>query len=97
MRVLELFSGTGVLSAAFRKRGHRTLTVDWSEALKPDWNADIGKLTADEIVARFGHPDVIWASPDCTTYSVMCISRHRDGTKPKTEYAARCDSVNAHV
>ena len=97
MRVLELFSGTGVLSAAFRERGHRTLTVDWSEALKPDWNADIGKLTADEIVARFGHPDVIWASPDCTTYSVMCISRHRDGTKPKTEYAARCDSVNAHV
>ena len=97
MRVLELFSGTGVLSAAFRERGHRTLTVDWSEALKPDWNADIGKLTADEIVARFGHPDVIWASPDCTTYSVMCISRHRDGTKPKSEYAARCDSVNAHV
>ena len=54
MRVLELFSGTGVLSAAFRGHGHRTLTVDWSEALKPDWNADIGKLTADEIVARFG-------------------------------------------
>ena len=47
MRVLELFSGTGVLSAAFRERGHRTLTVDWSEALKPDWNADIGTLTAD--------------------------------------------------
>lgn len=29
MKVLELFSGTGVLSAAFRERGHRTLTVDW--------------------------------------------------------------------
>ena len=27
----------------------------------------------------------------------MCISRHRDGVKPKTEYAARCDAVNAHV
>ena len=97
MRVLELFSGTGVLSAAFRERGHRTLTVDWSEAHKPDWKADIGMLTADEIVGRFGRPDVVWASPDCTTYSVMCISRHRDGVKPKTEYAARCDSTNAHV
>ena len=67
MKVLELFSGTGVLSAAFRERGHRTLTVDWSEELKPDWNADIGMLTADEIIGRFGRPDVVWASPDCTT------------------------------
>lgn len=50
MRVFELFSGTGVLSAAFRGHGHRTLTVDWSEEHKPDWNANIGMLTADEIV-----------------------------------------------
>ena len=97
MKVLELFSGTGVLSAAFRERGHRTLTVDWEGTHKPDLKADIGTLTADDIVRQFGRPDIIWASPDCTTYSVMCISRHRDGTKPKTEYAARCDAVNAHV
>ena len=97
MRVLELFSGTGVLSAAFRERGHRTLTVDWEESHKPDLKADIGTLSADDVVRLFGRPDVIWASPDCTTYSVMCISRHRDGVKPKSEYAARCDRVNAHV
>ena len=97
MKVLELFSGTGVLSAAFRERGHETLTVDWEESHKPDLKADIGTLSADDVVRLFGRPDVIWASPDCTTYSVMCISRHRDGTRPKTEYAARCDAVNAHV
>ena len=97
MKVLELFSGTGVLSAAFRERGHRTLTVDWEESHKPDLKADIGTLSADDVVRLFGRPDVIWASPDCTTYSVMCISRHRDGVKPKSEYAARCDRVNAHV
>ena len=97
MKVLELFSGTGVLSAAFRERGHRTLTVDWEESHKPDLKADIGTLSADDVVRLFGRPDVIWASPDCTTYSVMCISRHRDGVKPKSEYATRCDRVNAHV
>ena len=97
MMVLELFSGTGVLSAAFRERGHRTLTVDWEESHKPDLKADIGTLSADDVVRLFGRPDVIWASPDCTTYSVMCISRHRDGVKPKSEYAAQCDRVNAHV
>ena len=97
MKVLELFSGTGVLSAAFRGRGHETLTVDWEESHKPDLKADIGTLSADDVVRLFGRPDVIWASPDCTTYSVMCISRHRDGVKPKSDYAARCDRVNAHV
>lgn len=97
MKVLELFSGTGVLSAAFRERGHRTLTVDWEESHKPDLKADIVALSADDIVRLFGRPDIIWASPDCTTYSVMCISRHRDGVKPKSDYAARCDRVNAHV
>ena len=97
MKVLELFSGTGVLSAAFRERGHRTLTEDWEETHKPDLKADIGTLSADDVVRLFGRPDVIWASPDCTTYSVMCISRHRDGVKPKSEYAAQCDRVNAHV
>ena len=97
MKVLELFSGTGVLSAAFRERGHGTLTVDWEESHKPDLKADIGTLSADDVVRLFGRSDVIWASPDCTTYSVMCISRHRDGVKPKSEYAAQCDRVNAHV
>ena len=97
MKVLELFSGTGVLSAAFRERGHGTLTVDWEESHKPDLKADIGTITADDIIRLFGSPDIVWASPDCTTYSVMCISRHRDGVKPKSEYAARCDRVNAHV
>ena len=97
VKALELFAGTGVLSAAFRARGHDALTVDWEAALHPDWRADVGAITAKDVLARFGRPDVVWASPDCTTYSVMCISRHRDGTRPKTDYAARCDAVNAHV
>ncbi len=97
MKVLELFSGTGVLSEAFRAAGHEAMTVDWDAAHRPDLRCDIGSLRADEVLSAFGRPDVVWASPDCTTYSVMCISRHRDGTRPKSEYAALCDRVNEHV
>jgi site-specific DNA-cytosine methylase len=47
-------------------------------------------------------PDVIWASPDCTTYSIAGIRFHRrklaDGTlMPVSEYAAQCDEINRHV
>ncbi len=98
MKILELFSGTGVLSAAFRERGHETLTVDWSrDGDNPDICTDIGGLRAEDVVRRFGCPDIIWASPDCTTYSVASIACHRDGTRPKTRYAQTCDDVNAHV
>ena len=47
-------------------------------------------------------PDVIWASPDCTTYSVAAISHHRKKEEhgnllPVSEYAKFCDRVNQHV
>ena len=41
-------------------------------------------------------PDVVWASPDCTTYSIAAISTHRNGVVPKTPYAQKCDRVNQH-
>ena len=64
--------------------------------------ADIGTITADDILKNFGRPDVIWASPDCTTYSIAAISHHRrkedDGNlAPVSEYAKFCDNVNQHV
>lgn len=104
MKVLELFRGTGNLSNYFRKRGHSTFTVDWDITIEGiDLYADIGNLTAQDIIERFGHPDVIWASPDCTTYSVARIGKHRrlnpitKNLDPISEYAKFCDEVNQHV
>lgn len=101
MKVLELFSGTGVLSKAFRDRGHETFTVDFDQNIECDLHADIETLTADEIIEAFGKPDVVWASPDCTTYSVAAISHHRmklgETLYPVTEYAQKCDRTNRHV
>ena len=65
------------MSNAFKARGHEVYTIDWDEEFDVDWHADISKITAQDIIDRFGHPDVIWASPDCTSYSVAAISYHR--------------------
>lgn len=70
MKVLDLFCGTKSIARAFEKRGHEVYTVDWNADFEPTLCADIGKLTAAEIIDLCGgKPDVIWASPDCTTFS----------------------------
>ena len=103
MKVLELFAGTRSIGNAFEARGHEVFAVEWDKNFERiDLYADIGTLTAEDIISRFGRPDVIWASPDCTTYSVAAISYHRrresnGNLRPITEYAQFCDTVNAHV
>lgn len=103
MKVLELFAGTRSIGKAFEKHGHEVYSIEWSKDFEDiDWYEDIGKITAQDILDRFGHPDVIWASPDCTSYSLAAISHHRkkepDGNlAPITEYAKFCDNVNSHV
>lgn len=104
MKVLELFAGTRSIGKAFEARGHEVFSVDWEQSLGGiDLHTDIGELTAQEILERFGHPDVIWASPDCTTFSVAAIGYHRRKDKstgnlvPITEYAKRCDETDQHV
>lgn len=103
MKVLELFAGTRSIGKAFEAAGHEVFSIDWDKSFPNiDWNADIGAITANDIIERFGHPDVIWASPDCTTFSIAAISHHRtkapDGTLlPKSDYAKLCDKIDAHV
>jgi hypothetical protein len=103
MKILELFAGTGSISSTFEKAGHEAFRVDFDRQHQGiDWYADVGTITAADILERFGKPEVIWCSPDCKTYSVAAISRHRrkeaDGNlTPITQYAAYCDDVNQHM
>lgn len=104
MKVLELFAGTRSVSKAFEARGHEVFSIEWDRSFPDiDLYADVGEITAEDIIKSFGRPDVIWASPDCTTYSVAAISKHRTKGKetgnlyPISEYASFCDRVNAHV
>lgn len=103
MKVLELFSGTECISDEFRKRGHECFTVDWNEEFPSSLHCDISKLKASEIIEKFGHPDVIFAAFDCTTFSMAGISHHRrrnpdnGNLDPISEYARFCDETDQHV
>ncbi len=100
MKVLELFAGTRSIGNAFEKKGHKVFSIDWDKQFKNiDWYEDISKITAKDIIEKFGLPDVIWASPDCTTYSISAISHHREkGTlNGKSDYAKFCDKINIHL
>ena len=66
IKVLELFAGTRSIGKAFERKGHEVYSIEWDKDFENiDWYEDIGKITAQDILDRFGHPDVIWASPDC--------------------------------
>lgn len=104
MRVLELFAGTRSIGKAFEKHGHKVYSIEWDKDFENiDWYEDIGKITAQDIIDRFGHPDVIWASPDCTSFSIAAISHHRrknletGNLDPVSDYAKFCDNIDQHV
>lgn len=104
MKVLELFAGTRSIGRAFEARGHEVFSVEWNKDFKDiDLYADILQVTAQDIIEQFGVPDVIWASPDCTTFSIAAISHHRrknpqtGSLDPVSDYAKFCDIVDQHV
>lgn len=103
MKVLELFAGTRSIGKAFEQRGHEVFSVEWDKQFEDiDLYEDILKVQANDILEKFGRPDVIWASPDCSSYSVAAISHHRrkdehGNLQPITDYAKFCDRVNQHM
>lgn len=104
MKILELFAGTRSIGKAFEAAGHEVFSVEWDKKFENiDLYADILTVTAADIVEKFGLPDVIWASPDCTTFSIAAISHHRrkdpetGNLDPVSEYAKFCDKVDQHV
>ena len=88
----------------FEARGHEVYSVEWNKNFENiDLYDDIMNVTAEQIIRDFGHPDVIWASPDCTTFSIAAISHHRrknpetGNLDPISDYAKFCDKVDQHV
>ena len=103
MKVLELFAGTRSIGKAFEEKGHEVFSVEWDKSFENiDLYKNIYELSAKEILDKFGKPDVIWASPDCSSYSIAAISHHRKREEngnlaPVSEYAKFCDRVNQHT
>ena len=88
MNVLELFAGSRSFSRAAEKRGHNTFTSDIEQFGGIDYVVDV--LEFDTGTVPFT-PDVIWASPPCTGFSVASIGTHWGGGfrayEPKTDTA----------
>lgn len=94
MKLLELFAGSRSIGNEAEKHGFDVFSVDWTAYDKIDLSIDIGELKLSDIPFI---PDVVWASPDCTTYSIAACSTHRNIDRSgKTEYAKKCDQVNKH-
>lgn len=61
------------------------------------------EVTAKDIIERFGRPDVIWASPPCTSYSIAAISHHRKknvetgSLDPVSDFAKLSDELVKHT
>ncbi len=84
MKILELFSGTESFSKVARARGHETFTIDNNPKHKPDWCVDIMKVKKDDVLKKFGQPDMVWASPPCENFSILC-HKHWENRRPKEE------------
>lgn len=89
-KLLELFAGSRSIGKEAEKLGFEVFSVDVKPFEGIDLAQDIEFLEPDMIPFK---PDIIWASPPCTTYSIAAISTHRENGKPKTDFAAKSDRL----
>ena len=88
--VLELFAGSRSVGKIADKMGFNVCSVDIKPFENIDIVCDIENLELSDLPFI---PDIIWASPPCTTYSIAAISHHRNGTVAKSEFAKKSDRL----
>lgn len=85
MKVLELFAGSRSIGKVCDELGHEVFSSDWTPFDGIDYAVDINEFEAHKVPFI---PDMIWASPPCTTFSVASIGKHWDmNRRPKTQDA----------
>ena len=88
--MIEFYSGSGHMAAAFKAAGWRVVTFDLFHPA--DHQKDILTLTREEIVSLCGgEPSFMWFGTPCTGFSVASIGTHWGGGwrkyEPKTDTA----------
>lgn len=65
MKILELFAGSQSIGKVAESLGHEVFSIDIQDFDGIDLAKDIEFVTSEDIPFK---PDMIWASPPCTTY-----------------------------
>jgi hypothetical protein len=101
MIIFDFFSGTGSSTEGFAEAGDTVIRFELNKQFEADEHCDIMDLTADYLLATYGQPDFIWASPPCTAFSVASIGHHWDNSQgtpqPKTEAAKYNQEIVRHT
>lgn len=90
MKVLELFAGSRSIGKAAESLGYDVFSSDVNDFDKIDYVVDILNFDIKKVPFK---PDIIWASPPCTTYSIAAISHHRPKNKPLSSFAIKSDLI----
>ena len=90
MNVLELFAGSRSVGKAAESLGYNVFSSDINEFEGIDYAVDILEFDINKVPFT---PDIIWASPPCTTYSIAAISHHRPHNKPLSDFAIKSDNM----
>jgi hypothetical protein len=75
MRLLELFCGTKSVGKVANEKNWETISLDFNPKFEATHTVDI--LEWDYTIYPRHHFDVIWASPDCTTWSLATGGKYR--------------------
>ena len=75
MKLLELFCGTKSVGDVFAKEGYEIVSLDYDKKFNATHTVDIMEWDYKQYAPDYF--DVIWASPDCTTWSVAAQGRYR--------------------
>lgn len=101
MLVFDFFSGTGSSTQAFKDAGHTVITFELDDFFEATEHANVFDLNAANLIAKYGQPDFVWASPPCTAFSVASMGHHWGGGvrayEPKTEAAKISQELVAHT
>lgn len=101
MLVFDFFAGTGSSTQAFKDAGHTVISFELDDYFEATEHVDVFNLNATNLIAKYGQPDFVWASPPCTAFSVASMGHHWGGGarayEPKTESAKRSQELVAHT
>jgi len=99
MLIFDFFSGTGSSTQAFEDAGHTVIKFELDTSFEADEHVDVTTLVAADLIAKYGQPDFVWASPPCTAFSVASMGHHwisgSDNPTPRTQAASDAQVVVA--